>query len=374
MKHFNSLFFAFLTLFLFAAAGCENHKNSPESIKTYFKILDSNKVDYLLNIFSLKESKSIGIGGLADSLRNANLHVLKFDENGDTLWTKKIIEGRTEARLWRKESDDMIRGVVYGENSPYFVTVSPTGLMSTVPIGSYAHGIGAYCKTPDGNYAIAGACGDSSFGISKVNFSGDSLWSKKYDFFSKYYYLYPTDIIPTKDGGLVVLIDVWWTTVSAGKFLIVKTNNVGDMIWSDTLHIYSRYDDSQIIEWDSGELLIGISDNDNYPPSIDLFQWSSDGDSLSTTSIQDIDVFRRMARSPTGELAIAGSDGFVLLNSDLSTKTTRKWSEWYNSEMIGNWVDADPQGWIICGWVPTGRYSGDVFILAVDEEGNANQN
>lgn len=323
--------------------------------------------DRMSHVFS-QSSGSLGFIELSDSAYGppAGSYAMRLDEKGDTVWTSKI-----EGYNWRKEADGKIRGLTYGE-SDHFVFVSPEGSISGFPIKKRGASVyyDAHIRAFDGDYVLAGSRWISpskySMIISRVNSLGDTIWTKEHAPFPQDFYPFFSEMIPTKDSGYIALGGINYATSPVGDLLVIKINSEGELVWSDTLRTTSWNYEAQIMELNSGDLLIATTP---YLTSNALYRLSSDGDSLSAISFSYFGDFSRMTQSSNGDFGLVYTEGFKVLDNNLSERSTRTWTEITGTNLRGIWIDATSHGWIIGGDIPHRLDSSDAFILTVNEDG-----
>jgi hypothetical protein len=121
--------------------------------------------------------------------------------------------------------------------------------------------------TPDSGYIACGFIGqvaDEDYYLVRVNSYGDTLWTRRYDFFDGgNEALYSVDL--ASDGGYVATGYGDWNGTSL-KCFILKVNSVGDTVWSRTYNTISQgnsisctSDSGYIIAgkgWDSGSQMV----------------------------------------------------------------------------------------------------------------------
>ena len=152
-------------------------------------------------------------------------------------------------------------------------TILPQALYSQVPdidwvnlYGQCAEGRGIQV-TPDSGYIACGFIGqvaDEDYYLVRVNSDGDTLWTRRYDFFNGgNEALYSVDL--ASDGGYVTTGYGDWNGTSL-KCFILKVNSLGDTVWSRTYNTISQgnsisctSDGGYIIAgkgWDSGSQMV----------------------------------------------------------------------------------------------------------------------
>ncbi len=138
--------------------------------------------------------------------------------------------------------------------------------------------------TPDSGYIIAGianaATSNSDFYLLKIDRNGDTLWSRTYGGLS---YDEGYNAQPTNDGGYIVVgyADSYGT---GGDIYAVKTNSLGDTIWTRTYGGGDLDFGSAVRETPGGGYIIAGTKG-SYGPSLDdvyLVKINNNGDTVWT--------------------------------------------------------------------------------------------
>jgi hypothetical protein len=195
--------------------------------------------------------------------------LLKTDVNGDTLWTREF-PAYPGSRLFSvKETFDSgyvatgyrSEGTVGGFEDIYLVkTNSSGGLIWTKTYGSSIGDVGTCVETTlDGGYVVVGSLAtsynfDANIVLLKTDGFGDTVWTK----------LFGGDqgeigyaVQKTNDGGYVLV----GSTNSFGIFRriwLLKTNALGDTLWTRTYGGYGDYDGYSVQQsCDGGYVITG---------------------------------------------------------------------------------------------------------------------
>lgn len=149
-----------------------------------------------------------------------NLWLLKTDEYGDTIWTKRYGSLWPDEGRWIEQTTDggyIISGTWTPEGSDYECWLLKTDENGdTLWTKTYFFTSHGYCvqQTTDGGYIIA-----SPIGLIKTDSLGDTLWVNS---------VASGCVRQTTDGGYIQATshnqDVW----------IIKTDSVGDSVWTRT--------------------------------------------------------------------------------------------------------------------------------------------
>ena len=138
--------------------------------------------------------------------------------------------------------------------------IIPQALYSQAPAIEWVNLYGEHAQargiqvTPDSGYIACGFIGtvdDEDYYLVRVNPDGDTIWTRRYDFFNAgNEALYSVDL--ASDGGYVTTGYGDWNGTSL-KCFILKVNSVGDTVWSRTYNvkqgtsIFHTSDDGYII-------------------------------------------------------------------------------------------------------------------------------
>jgi len=180
-------------------------------------------------------------------LEGVNLYdvfLIKTDVNGDTLWTKKYGGSLNEESTSMKQTSDgglIISGYSqsfsFGSTDFYLVKTDSIGdtLWTRHYGGSLEEKSNSVRQTSDGGYIMTGY--SQSFGVAnenmyvvKTNSLGDTVWTNTYGKAGRY--SRGRDIIQTVDGGYIVTGSIK-TASSNGAYdlYVVKINALGNVQW-----------------------------------------------------------------------------------------------------------------------------------------------
>ncbi|MFI5219682.1 MAG: T9SS type A sorting domain-containing protein [Bacteroidia bacterium] len=212
-----------------------------------------------------------------------DFYLIKTDVNGNTLWTKTY----------------------GGINGEYFY-----------------NNRGAVKQTVDSGYIIAGstssfgAAGEDGFVI-KIDNNGDTLWTKTYgglDFDVLY------SIQQTDDGGYIIsgssLSFVTTTSYNTDVYLI-KTDGIGDTLWTKTYETDGGHGNSVQQTNDGGFFITGTTSTSNI--AVFLIKTNTLGDTLWTKTLDGISYENGEAGQQTndGGYIITGEINSIATNNDI---------------------------------------------------------
>jgi uncharacterized delta-60 repeat protein len=168
-----------------------------------------------------------------------DFYLVKTNGQGDTLWTRTYGgSSYDEATSVQQTADGGYIVVGAGDDDFYLVKTNPLGdtLWTRTYGGISSDWAESVQQTADGGYIVAGftesfGAAGSDFYLVKTNPLGDTLWTRTYGGSS---YDWANSVDTTSDGGYIVA----GTTESFGAgskdFYLVKTNSLGDTLWTRT--------------------------------------------------------------------------------------------------------------------------------------------
>jgi hypothetical protein len=187
-------------------------------------------------------------GPFVSNRTNADIWLMKIDQNGDTLWTKTYGKEGTDVfvSIFPTQGGGFILAcTIMSQGEPrshkiWLITINSKG--DSIGTRTYGREKYEYFKTvlpaTDG-YSLIGATTYARSGsvtyaydiwLLKVNPSGDTLWTRTYG--GKNDESIDT-ILATADGNFL-LVGFTWTFGLNGDIWVVKVNPWGDTIWTKT--------------------------------------------------------------------------------------------------------------------------------------------
>ena len=185
--------------------------------------------------------------GDTDSFGSGNFDVwlIKTSNLGDTLWTKTF-GGVGEDRGFSVDQTTDGGYIIAGYTSSYgaggldiwLIRTDNEGdtLWTKTFGGSFWDWATSVQQTTDGGYILTGMI-QPSFGagwnvwLIKTDSSGDSEWER---IFGADDYDNGMSVQQTVDGGYIVLADTYSYGAGSSDFWLIKTNNLGDTLWTNT--------------------------------------------------------------------------------------------------------------------------------------------
>jgi Secretion system C-terminal sorting domain len=296
--------------------------------------------------YSIQETKDTGfvIAGFTNSFGNGgyDLYVVRTDRFGDTIWTK-----------------------TYGGSN-----------------WDFAYSI---AETADSGFIVTG--GTYSFGkgyedmyLLKINSVGDTLWTKTYggakDDEAR-------SVIQTKDGGYILTGYTKSFKDSLGSYYTVKTNSLGNILWTSEFGRTGEDVAYEVIERVYGGYIVGgksKNSNDYYDglaanlsisgtldPFLHIYGGSS-GDEVVYSLKQY--PGGRWATVGYTDLYGAGSSDFILI-TETATGQINKTFGYAGSDKAYYLNKTKDHGFIICGNTESFGSTDHVFLVKTDSLGIA---
>jgi len=288
-----------------------------EWVKTY----SGPSIEGVLYLEQIPDSGYM-VNALYDGGANSKSWLLRLDANGDTLWTKTFSVGIGPTLPPQQNSMASVNNVIYGLSGYYippsfmpdifFISVTGNGflLSSKVYTTPFSSDGGSIWKTHDGGFIMAGEIGTPSFHYDiymiRTNTYGDTLWTKSYDLS---YHEVAQDIKQTNDSGFVITGYVENTATFQYNIGIIKTNAIGDTLWTKLYGDTISCGGSSIYQTnDGGFILTGVFAGDIY-----LLKTDSNGDSLWSRRFGQLNTgdFSFFVRQTKDNGYIIGGQGIV---------------------------------------------------------------
>ncbi|MBO8183840.1 MAG: T9SS type A sorting domain-containing protein [Archaeoglobus sp.] len=297
---------------------------------TWVKFIGGAKVDEGLDIKQCTDGGYIIVGGTSSFGKGpSDVYLIKTSSVGDTLWTR-----------------------TYGGNDS--------------DVGTCVQ------QTTDGGYIVTGftqSYGDSSGDVYllKIDSKGDTLWTRT---FGGDRYDIGFSICPTTDNGYIIVGFTKSYGDGIGNAYIIKTDSMGDVVWTKMLEGLIAYSISQTSD---GNYIIACSDNGD----IHVYKIDSSGNTIWHRiygANESYDVGKCIRQTADGGYIITGStqllesEQFVYLVRTTSSGDTI-WTKRIGPEggySGGNSVQqTDDGGYIITGFSSPSYSSNSFYIYLV---------
>ncbi|MCC6477430.1 hypothetical protein IT157_10295 [bacterium] len=203
-----------------------------------------------------------------------DFYVVKINSLGSVVWTKTYGGGSTEvcySACQESNGNLIFAGVTYSFGSggqDFWVlktTANGDSIWSRTLGGSYHEQCETVRLSDEGDVIASGyttsfASGQEDFWLTALSSDGDSLWSKSHGMYNGEVC---NSIVPSSDGGY--LLAGFTTSIGAGNgdFWILKTDDIGDSLWSKTIGVPAADDCYGALQLpDGGYLLVGYTNYD----------------------------------------------------------------------------------------------------------------
>jgi hypothetical protein len=193
--------------------------------------------------------------------------LLKLDEKGDTLWTRR----------WGSPGNDCGTCVQQTQDGGYIVigdilniggTSEDIWLIKTDENGdtlwtrTFGSGYYDYAasveQTEDGGYFLTGTLKDTSIWLLRTNPLGDTLWTRAYRKGQRNWHPWGS---LTDDGGFIVIANAYVYTEgeSFDSIWLLKTDSLGDTLWTRTFSDMTSYGRGYYVDQtsDGGYIITG---------------------------------------------------------------------------------------------------------------------
>jgi hypothetical protein len=335
------------------------------------------------------------ITGMTESYGNGSgdVWLLKLNSVGDTVWTKTIGESITEEGLTvRQTSDDGFIITARKGSIPF-----DTELIKTNNVGDtlWTQTFGAaesdilsgIQETDDNGFILSGWTqsfgnmnGQADSWLVKTNNIGDTLWTKTYGGLG----WEQGKAIQTNDGGFL-LTSVTHSFNNSGQAWLIKTNNVGDTLWTKLYGgFWNEYISNSIQTSDNGYALIGQTNSfGNGNNDVWFIKTDINGDTLWTKTYGGSDDDFGISIDQTndgGYIISAGTNSsgnglvdYWLIKTNALGDTL--WTRTYggsSNDYPGECYQTADGGYIMMGYTESfGNGDHDIWLIKTDANGIA---
>lgn len=239
-------------------------------------------------------------------------------------------------------------------------------------------------QTSDGGYIICGGTysygkGDEDYFLIKTDAAGDTLWTRTY---GGPFQDEAKSVRETSDGGYI-LTGFSMSKDTLGDFYTVKTNSIGDTVWTNTFGGTKADFANDIIEVQGGGYVVGGETQS-------IGSGKSDGIALEITTLgqsgrtflgggKEDDKIVSLTQRKDGKIAFAGTTfSYGLPKGDvyfgiISHDLFFNFSTTYGSkgkETVGSVACTADKGFIICGTTNGFRnFLDDIYLIKTDSTG-----
>jgi hypothetical protein len=226
---------------------------------------------------------------------NYVMYILKIDENGDTVWSKKFGNGNTLARrvIPTLEGGYAVLGGNYAMSAVQIIILKLNELGEEEWTKIYSFNGSPYLmfsleQSEDSSYILAGqrpSPGYNDIWLMKLDKFGDTLWTKTYGeqgiHESGYYAL------PATGGGYIISATRDIPNYPLNDMIFMKTNNDGNILWEKSyggLSIQEPYVISQTLDY--GYIACGRYYESSGPQGMYIIKLNYEGDTSWTQTYE----------------------------------------------------------------------------------------
>ncbi len=322
-----------------------------------------------------------------------SIYVIKTNSMGSVLWTSAISQdcggcsnnsGRATVLL-----QDTSYAVVGQRNTltsfhTNLIKLQKNGDTSWVKSFSLNDGVSGNSlkQTSDGGFIIGCITWDvasgnaNDFAVIKTDSLGDILWSKTY---SEAQPQYLWDILTTSDGGLLLVGERGDPLlVNDNQYYLIKTNSIGDTLWTKTYaspgYTFNRLY-SAIQTNDGGYFLTGFSDGFGAGDK-DIFVVKTDSNGAllwsQTFSTPQYDEARMGVELIGGDIIITGYSDTTSYIIKMDNTGNFQWMKRLGFNALNSVSSTSDGGVVLCGNTTIlGAGIGDVYLVKTDSLFNA---
>ena len=281
--------FLTLTISLFCQAP------STKWAKIYTTIFTGDSVHYNQgnSVQQTIDSGYIITGYTRTSYDSSDVYLMKTNQSGIRLWSKKFNENNGVGNSVTKTSDNgyvFVGSIVRASDGMTDLLLFKTNNIGEV-VWRKVYGLSnqrdvgfEVRQTADSGLIISGntfsnTSNRSGIWLIKTDGNGDSLWTNTYcGIYNSEEY---ASVQQTKDGGYIIVGSL--NITGGSDICLIKTNENGDALWTKTFggewHDYGRSVQQSI---DGGFILVGYDEVGDYHPNILLIKTNEFGDTLWT--------------------------------------------------------------------------------------------
>ncbi len=241
--------------------------------------------------------------------------IIKTDAYGDTMWTKIYDfyqHSSASSVIQTNDGGYVLTGSAnqYGTGTNVNIIKTDTyGDTSWTNIYNFSNVFNSYGfsikETIDNGYVVTGrtegTSGEDIF-LLKTNALGDSLWSYIYNIYD---HDHSSEVIQTYDEGYVITGYALSLATGFSKMINIKTDNLGNIMWTSISELFGGSSGSDIIQTaDSNFIILGTSGGKLLTTGL-----SQNGDSMWTNLIGDSSnrVGSSIKKIDNGEYIFSGS-------------------------------------------------------------------
>ncbi len=211
-------------------------KSYPNGDIEWTNILKGITGDFATQIKQTNDTGFILAGHLTQT--NPDLKsIIKLNKYGSPVWSKSYMCAKIISISQTTDNGYIFSANIYTNSSVtsniYIVKTDALGdtLWTKIISGPASSNSGSIKQLADGNYIFTGSSSsgvDTDAILIKLSQNGTIIWSKRYNSTASTFYESGRYVIPTVDNGYIIS----GSTTGSSNCLIIKTDSVGNIIWS----------------------------------------------------------------------------------------------------------------------------------------------
>lgn len=228
-------------------------------------------MDVLTDVIQTADGNYLAVGLSDSETQFEQVYIVKFNDSGDTLWTRTYGDSLKEIAYSVLQTDDegfiisaLTSSKGAGEEDIWILRTDGKGdTLWTRTYGTPGNDAGyAICRTSDSAYAVTGIMDFSDLVVLKIDNSGEPLWMKT---FGGAGFEEGTSILETSDNHLMVLGHT--SSYGAGELdiYLLRLTADGDSVFTKTYGSAMYEEGRDIIELSNNEFIIAGNTSQNSP-------------------------------------------------------------------------------------------------------------
>jgi hypothetical protein len=213
------------------------------------------------------------VGSTETSITNdLDIEIMKTDDSGDTLWTKRYGGSKPDYPnniLKTNDGNYFVIGYTQsfgtGDYNNYLLKLKPNGdtIFTKVYGGFGNEDAKEIVATADGNYVIVGGSNSVNYAnndvqLIKINAVGDIIWTKYYGGPN---YESARSVKLCSDGGFIMVGKTATAATSVATMYLVRTDLNGDTLWTKKIGGANSYEGKSVIVNTDGSYTIALDDS-----------------------------------------------------------------------------------------------------------------
>ncbi len=356
-------------------------------VMSFQRIIGGPKLDGLHSVKQTSDGGYVFCGFTEnEDASEKDIYLIRTNASGETLWTKRFSGSFTDQGWFVEITSD--NGFILAATSNVEASNSSNHnyngqLIKTDSNGNQewkqSYTFGNYTnfttvrQTSDGGFIVCGSeMGTTKGFLLKTDLTGNESWRKTFGGLVEL-----NHVSKTIDGGFILCGITKSTSSSASDEYIIKTNSLGDTLWTKTYGDFKDNTASSIMETATGNFILC---GNNANPGISGFAqllnstggqiWNTDFSSLNVSGLLSINLTSDNQFIAVG-YQTAGSPSKALLQK-IDALGNNVWIKFYNPNAYNTFYEVQvtsDNGFISGGYTLTAG-NGNAYILKTDVNGN----